>query len=1131
MPTADALLRELSENRGLLTEIAQLQAHALLNELTDEPPAIRWTYIPARVVRNSILARVQLEELAGRVTDGLDTFSDFAKTLGLTWEALAKLGEGPARETALVNAALNFELAGYQANAALLARRVISPTQRVPTVASLASLLLQRRLFLLRDLVTRATAEPDAAAMNESDLLEVLATAVAARGLDFFAKYLLAGESAFVEAAVAQLARAEYAFSKYGLMSEANLVRSLRHLLPVIVRHSIWTNLASAGQGSPRWGRYLKLLARGVSSDIFRGRSVSELWPSQLTSLKHGLFETNKSKVVRMPTSAGKTRIAEMAIVHTLVTTPGSKCVYVAPYRALVAELEHGFMNLMADLGYRTSQMVGSYETDDFEREVIRDADLIVVTPEKLDLIVRSEPDNLRHVALYVLDEIQVLDAGRRGVKFELLLARLLQTFPSARFIVTSAVVPQLTLEDFARWFRASTNDIIAESWRPSIQRYAKFRWSGDSGEIEYARGDVAAIPRAFVRGIIRRRPYEYINPETGRWKRRLFPDPGHRAQVAAELAFKLSSVGSVLVFCAQTNFVDSVAAALLDRVGLARLTGEPIPPHFEHSPNSRSTLLAREWLGDRPITSWLTSGIGVHYGLLPDALRTAVESDVRERRLNVLIATNTLAQGVNLPFRSVVIHSSSRYGDDGRNRISARDYWNIAGRAGRAGEETDGLVVHLTLGPRDEEDFQYYLAHRTDVEPVASALLQQCIALAQQRISDEAVQAEIDPEILPLLLEEGDIRPTDAIDGIFERTLAQIQSARQGVDTRRFRRVLATRAEKILQEVPSVSVRRVYSSTGLTTSSCLSLTQHIRDNEAEVRHFLISGQPGDIESAIVLLLPALLGLSECRPAREFGGSYNDLLVRWLQGTELLDIIGEFAAEPGSSEQIGRLIDDLFRYKLPWGVAAYVRIAQEELEIDRTTMTTTPRYLSAMIKYGVPDPASCWAMSAGIPFRRTAMQIASAYVAEATEMRPADFREWLGGLSSERIQAEFNLRSPLLEDVARRIPLVGSNVMATVDDIDDLLPIDVMAEGVQYGNRAAAARLARPGDIVDVRRDYDNAADRNAIALYLNDREIGYLPRQVGQVLAPEIDTGREIAASVLTVQLQTIPRIRIRLN
>ena len=159
------------------------------------------------------------------------------------------------------------------------------------------------------------------------------------------------------------------------------------------------------------------------------------------------------------------------------------------------------------------------------------------------------------------------------------------------------------------------------------------------------------------------------------------------------------------------------------------------------------------------------------------------------------------------------------------------------------------------------------------------------------------------------------------------------------------------------------------------------------------------------------------------------------------------------------------------------------------------------------------------------------MQIASAYVAEATEMRPADFREWLGGLSSERIQAEFNLRSPLLEDVARRIPLVGSNVMATVDDIDDLLPIDVMAEGVQYGNRAAAARLARPGDIVDVRRDYDNAADRNAIALYLNDREIGYLPRQVGQVLAPEIDTGREIAASVLTVQLQTIPRIRIRLN
>ena len=82
-------------------------------------------------------------------------------------------------------------------------------------------------------------------------------------------------------------------------------------------------------------------------------------------------------------------------------------------------------------------------------------------------------------------------------------------------------------------------------------------------------------------------------------------------------------------------------------------------------------------------ITSWLESRIGVHYGNLPDMVRNAVETDFRQRNLPVLIATNTLAQGVNLPVRTVIIHSCNRYDniDDSIERIPARDYWKRLAR------------------------------------------------------------------------------------------------------------------------------------------------------------------------------------------------------------------------------------------------------------------------------------------------------------------------------------------------------------------------------------------------------------------------------------------------------------------
>ena len=175
---------------------------------------------------------------------------------------------------------------------------------------------------------------------------------------------------------------------------------------------STWTKIGKL-LPDKRWKRYLRLLSRGLGSDLYRGPSVSELWPSQIEAIENGLID-RPSKIFRMPTSAGKTRVAEIAMVYTLISSPGSKVIYTAPYKALVYEIQQNFSNLFSDLGFRVSSLSGNYETDEFEQAIAEDTDVLVITPEKLDLMFRINRNLLEKVRLFILDEGQIVSNQKR---------------------------------------------------------------------------------------------------------------------------------------------------------------------------------------------------------------------------------------------------------------------------------------------------------------------------------------------------------------------------------------------------------------------------------------------------------------------------------------------------------------------------------------------------------------------------------------------------------------------------------------------------------------------------------------------------------------------------------------------
>src|SRR5450759_1947550 len=492
-------------NTSYLSSMAQVRAKSVVKELTGITPTYDWSYVAPRLLRNSVSALLDLEQVARFDTNLLDNYRDLALRLARVFESMALLEERTTRPSALLNAAVAYELAGYQANAACLSRQLASDSAAV----TLASWFMQRYFLRLGTLASELSAEPTTAGEISETLWYRAAVALLGHGLSTAARYFLSGDEHCFERGRWLLARSARGFISYGAVTEANLASMLFSVLRPMRSRSTWQWLGALHEGSPRWSRYLKILARGPGEDVYRSASVSELWTSQRHAIEQGLLDFTESKVVRMPTSAGKTRIAELAMMHTIVSEPGAKCVYVAPYRALVNEVEQDLFHVFSDMGLSVSSILGAYESDAFEELLLSDSDVLVLTPEKLDLVFRLKPEQLQAVKMIILDEGQIVDDRSRGVKFELLLTRLKRRLPEARFLFLSAMFSPETLEDFAVWFNDDHSGIITSSWRPSVQRVAKVEWRGDNGILRYAPSEDTNLLQEFVPGAIRQERYE----------------------------------------------------------------------------------------------------------------------------------------------------------------------------------------------------------------------------------------------------------------------------------------------------------------------------------------------------------------------------------------------------------------------------------------------------------------------------------------------------------------------------------------------------------------------------------------------------------------------------------------------
>lgn len=780
--------------------------------------------------------------------------------------------------------------------------------------------------------------------------------------------------------------------------------------LRALIDGSVWT--VTRGLGA-QTRRFVEALASHE-----RENPVLELWPSQRTALRSSLLDPAKrALVVQMPTSAGKTLVAEFAIVQGLALNPDSTVAYVVPTRALVNQITLRLRTDLAPLGMNVEAAVPVFELDPVEDTLLQGGPIhvLVTTPEKLDLLLRQEHPSVADVALIVADEAHNLGDGDRGARLELMLGAFKRERPNARFLLLSPFLPNA--KDLAAWLGDDPEATVSVSWKPTELVTVAAQWI--KPRLQPFELQLTTLPTAHFVELDSevRVPMGVATPQrTTRSK----------SGVAVSAAIKLVDRGSVLVLCRGRGTAEERAAqiaAVRPEKQLSSL-GQAIVAYAESE-------LGRE----HPLPRYLRRGVTYHHAGLSHDLRYLLERTIDAEDVNVVCGTTTLAQGVNFPIASVIVETLQKpKNPNGWQALTFAEFWNIAGRAGRALRDRLGLVVYPATSSGELDVFREYI--QNDAKALSSVLVEAMAGVdaAAEKfdlkfVRDHRAMAVFTQYLAHALRVAGYENARAEIEDILRSSLVYHQTL---ADDPALARELITLARRYLDSVrgKNAGYLRLADGTGFSLSSVDSLyaQQRSEHREFEDPRFweptnLFSPNLDDLESVISVLgdIPELtLGHGDSGPfnPRIVAGVVAD----WTAGATVDQIADRwFATTEPDPDKRRRLAGHYLYGKLigqvPWGMGAMQRLALT----DEAAMQAVG-HVPSLVFYGVKTREAAALRMAGVP--RIAAEGLGAQLTAEGNAPAAGFvglRAWLGGRSTAQWAAAMPADSPLDGAACRRV--------------------------------------------------------------------------------------------------------------
>lgn len=775
-----------------------------------------------------------------------------------------------------------------------------------------------------------------------------------AKSIDILGQYLLEGRPLEPEDQLRYHLQisGEYAH-KSGNISLSLLYQFFEAFAIKMVRNTIWHNTRGVNNWVTRFNRF-------ISKQENKG--YFELLYPQKESILEGelLNPAHRAIVVNLPTSSGKTLIAEYRILQALnqFKSQGGWVAYVVPTKALVNQIYNQLKRDLGNIGLNVEKANGAIELDGFEQHLIEESgnqttfDVLVTTYEKMNLLVRQGlgTTDVRPLVLTVVDEAHNIEEKQRGLNLEFLLSTIKNDCEEANFLLMTPDISNS--EDVVNWLVGDRGQVInleLDWWQPNERVVGAIQVEGSRKEYEYLLRTLHTDKGTYEIG-------EAIPLCRGDAENAASQARGSKVRIAKTVATNFLNLASpIIVLASNPGETYDIAEALFEN------SNENFGQDADV--DLLVKLVQSELGNDFPLARFLSKRIAVHSSALPDEIRFLIEDLMATEKLQALVATTTIAQGINFPV-SAVIMGAYNYPYSGP--MPVRDFWNLAGRVGRAGQDSMGWVGIAVRNDLDLQDVSTYITS------ASGALLSQLVNAIDNALRHADFDFDrwlfVDERWSAILQYISHLRKQVENQEVF---LAQLEQKLQS--TLGYRQLPAEKKtflrENIRRYANSISLAdaKMSDATGFSSVSVRQMigrlaTSGITPNDWN-RNQLFSEQNQSMQKLVGIMLNTYeikksmeeLSSGE-RPLDQT--SIARLIIDWVNGQSITRIASRFYPNEDLNSAIQKTTKALYKIvanSATWGLAALQKMPTSGVDwdnlsdIEKKRMANLPAYLH----YGV----------------------------------------------------------------------------------------------------------------------------------------------------------------------------------
>jgi len=722
--------------------------------------------------------------------------------------------------------------------------------------------------------------------------------------------------------------------------------------LKTMYRNAIWT--------STRFNDKIRQLCRmKAKSDMI------ELLPSQRDALTKNLLDVASNvTVLQLPTSAGKTLLAEFNIIVTKALRSDSKIIYIVPSRALVNQVYYDLKSDLEPLDFVVEKTSSAIEIDPAEDSFLTGAgriDILVSTPEKLDLLVRRKHPSVDDVSLFILDEAHTIQNGDRGAKLELLMAILRRERPDAKYMLLSPFIGDAG-KVIAEWLGGGSS--VSVDRKPSEKLILGINIKGKKNDVFL---EVLPSPYESVKPI---GIHSFTNPYQ-------LESKGDKDQIL-EFSVKQFSEEkkTFLVLCYGKTTASNRADFIYDKIDNYTPSDDvKLVKKFIEDEVGRATTLSKV----------IEKGVVTHHAGISDETKLLIEHLIREKQIKFVCATTTIAEGVNFPV-STVFFDDYRKGQ--LNQLNSNDFWNIAGRAGRTLVDNYGKILLPFNSNSSINHAKRLISGSSDKIVSVLAELFENADMIEMKINSDKGLPEIKnlfPESLPPLIQyfvhlltvgENEYFVSE-IEDLFKDSLEYYL-----LDTEYKKQRFIAICKKIYLHIQSKYQDRgalVFADkTGFSVPSVLaamasaSKNPKIKDLKSWSKEELFNSNNSTNLAEKIRVIAALRETALGTDAKE--GPFNPdlyakIIIDWVKGEKLVsiaDLHPAYSTYNESEQNIQKRITEFvtkmndIRFKASWGLSALEGIVRDKAEIKDS-------HIPSMVYFGVDTEKSLAMRMIGVP--------------------------------------------------------------------------------------------------------------------------------------------------------------------